>query len=82
MLLESSVKKALDVDWNEREQKARALQKLYKQVERVGKALAGSTPLPVGSCWALEAAFSPLLAVLSSGMAAYFIGFPESESKA
>ncbi|MDC0714198.1 IS1182 family transposase [Stigmatella sp. ncwal1] len=44
VLLESSVKKALDVDWNEREQKARALQKLYKQVECLKKWLRKNLP--------------------------------------
>jgi hypothetical protein len=33
LLLESSVKKALDVDWNEAEQKARALQVLIEQLD-------------------------------------------------
>jgi hypothetical protein len=33
LLLETSVKKALDVDWNETGQKARALQKLVKQLD-------------------------------------------------
>jgi hypothetical protein len=33
LLLETSVKKALDVDWNEAGQKARALQKLVKQLD-------------------------------------------------
>jgi hypothetical protein len=33
LLLESSVKKALDVDWNEAEQKARALQVLVQQLD-------------------------------------------------
>jgi IS5 family transposase len=44
VLLESSVKKALDVDWNEPEQKARALQKLYKQVESLKKWLRKRLP--------------------------------------
>lgn len=33
LLLEKSVKKALDVDWSESEQKARALQRLVKQLD-------------------------------------------------